>query len=208
MVLKNDAEKELLSLIGDLQVFIKLSFQEDESPLKDWLKETINNLEGSCYIIKHCDEKNCPAYKNECGRCWLIAGTMCGGMPRGKHIEKYEFCTECEIFQGIIGDDPVRKLRELVIILIHSLRTKHEELKEALSNIKVLKGLLPICATCKKIRDDKGSWNQLEFFIDTHSEAQLSHGMCPECAKEHFPQYYERIKAKRKDLKKEKKNSQ
>lgn len=198
MGLQHDAEEELLGLINDLQVFIELSFLEDERPLKHWLRETINVLEGRCYKIKHCDEKNCPAYKNECGRCWLIAGTMCGGKPSGKYIEKYKFCTECEVFKEVINNNQIRKLRELVIILIYSLRTKHDELKEAHSNIKILKGLLPICSSCKRIRDDNGSWNQLEFFIDTHSEAQLTHGMCPECAKEHFPQYYERIRKKKK----------
>ena len=194
-----EQEKALDGLIMDLQVFIELSFHDDEILLREWIEETINKLEGRCYIDKRCDEQNCPAYKNECGRCWLIAGTMCGGKAQGKFIEKYDSCTECETYQGIIGDDPVRKLRELVIVLIHSLRIKQDELKDALSNIKVLKGLLPICATCKKIRDDKGYWNQLESFIDKHSEAQFSHGMCPDCAKEHFPDYYKRIQYKKKD---------
>ena len=57
-----------------------------------------------------------------------------------------------------------------------------EELKDALGEVKALSGLLPICASCKKIRDDKGYWNQIEFYIQEHSEAQFSHGMCPECS--------------------------
>jgi hypothetical protein len=56
------------------------------------------------------------------------------------------------------------------------------ELKEALSRIKTLKGLLPICAACKKIRDDKGYWNHIESYIRQHSEADFTHGMCPSCA--------------------------
>jgi DNA-binding response OmpR family regulator len=55
------------------------------------------------------------------------------------------------------------------------------ELKDALDKVKVLSGLLPICAWCKKIRDDKGYWNQIEMYISKHSEAVFSHGMCPEC---------------------------
>ena len=58
------------------------------------------------------------------------------------------------------------------------------ELQKALSEIKALSGLLPICASCKKIRDDKGYWNQIEGYIQKHSEAQFSHGMCPECSDE------------------------
>ncbi len=55
------------------------------------------------------------------------------------------------------------------------------ELQEALDNIKTLKGLLPICAGCKKIRDDKGYWNQIEGYIERHSHALFSHALCPEC---------------------------
>lgn len=57
-----------------------------------------------------------------------------------------------------------------------------DELKEALMEVKTLSGLLPICAHCKKIRDDKGYWNTLEAYIEKHSEAEFSHGMCSECS--------------------------
>jgi YesN/AraC family two-component response regulator len=60
------------------------------------------------------------------------------------------------------------------------------DLKQALSDIKTLHGLLPICARCKKIRDDKGYWNHLEKYIQEHSEAQFTHGYCPDCATELF----------------------
>lgn len=63
------------------------------------------------------------------------------------------------------------------------------ELQQALSEIKTLSGLLPICSSCKKIRDDKGYWNQIESYIMTHSDAQLSHGLCPECAKKLYPEF-------------------
>jgi len=64
------------------------------------------------------------------------------------------------------------------------------ELKKALSDIKTLSGLLPICASCKKIRDDKGYWNQIESYIQSHSGAEFSHGICPDCAKKLYPEYY------------------
>jgi PAS domain S-box-containing protein len=57
------------------------------------------------------------------------------------------------------------------------------ELKEALANVKTLRGLIPICASCKKIRDDKGYWRQVEVYVRDHSEAEFSHGVCPECMK-------------------------
>lgn len=63
------------------------------------------------------------------------------------------------------------------------------ELKEALSQIKTLKGLVPICSYCKKIRDDEGYWNQLESYISEHTDALFSHGICPECLKSQFPDF-------------------
>ena len=63
------------------------------------------------------------------------------------------------------------------------LKEQNAKLKEALANIKTLKGLLPICAKCKKIRDDNGYWNRLECYIQKHSEAFFTHGICPQCAK-------------------------
>jgi PAS domain S-box-containing protein len=61
------------------------------------------------------------------------------------------------------------------------------ELQDALANIKTLRGLLPICSYCKKIRDDKGYWNRIESYIQDHSGAEFTHGMCPECLKKHYP---------------------
>ncbi|MBP1750639.1 MAG: putative sensor with domain [Deltaproteobacteria bacterium] len=57
-----------------------------------------------------------------------------------------------------------------------------------LAKVKTLNGFLPICASCKKIRDDKGYWEQLEGYITKHSEARFSHGICPECAEQLYPQ--------------------
>jgi len=64
------------------------------------------------------------------------------------------------------------------------------ELQEALAKIKTLRGLIPICASCKKIRDDEGFWNQLETYIQEHSEAEFSHGLCDECAKNLYPEFF------------------
>lgn len=61
------------------------------------------------------------------------------------------------------------------------------DLKEALVNVRTLSGFLPICAHCKRIRDDTGYWNQIEAYIRDHSEADFSHGICPECARKHYP---------------------
>lgn len=62
------------------------------------------------------------------------------------------------------------------------LRRLNKELEQALNKVKTLSGMLSICASCKKIRDDKGYWKQMETYVSEHSEALFSHGYCPECA--------------------------
>ncbi|OPZ03735.1 MAG: putative transcriptional regulatory protein pdtaR [candidate division BRC1 bacterium ADurb.BinA364] len=70
------------------------------------------------------------------------------------------------------------------------LRRLNDELRRALDNVKQLKGLLPICASCKKIRNDEGQWSEIEVYIRQRSEAQFSHGLCPDCAKKLYKDYY------------------
>lgn len=77
------------------------------------------------------------------------------------------------IFEDITERKLVEKDRERLI----------RELKDALSKIKTLSGLIPICASCKRVRDDKGYWSQIEAYIRDHSQIDFSHGLCPDCAK-------------------------
>jgi hypothetical protein len=72
----------------------------------------------------------------------------------------------------------------------HSMDMEKEkltkELQAALANVKLLSGMLPICASCKKIRDDTGYWEQIEAYISEHSEAEFSHSLCPDCEKKAY----------------------
>ena len=77
------------------------------------------------------------------------------------------------------------------------------KLEDALSEVKRLSSLLPICSACNKIRDDKGYWQMLEKYISNHSEAQFSHGICPDCAEQLYPDIAERVKRKREKSKKD-----
>lgn len=83
------------------------------------------------------------------------------------------------IIRDISGRKQIEREKEQLI----------KNLKMALDEIKTLKGIVPICASCKKIRDDKGFWNQLEVYIQEHSEAEFSHGICPDCVKKLYPGY-------------------
>lgn len=83
----------------------------------------------------------------------------------------------------------------LLISLLNGVRRRlYSELQEALTQVKLLRGLLPICASCKMIRDEKGDWHQIESYISEHSEATFTHGTCPECFKRQFPDSYEKYK--------------
>lgn len=82
-----------------------------------------------------------------------------------------------ETIRDITDAKRTEKVRESIIA----------ELQDALNKVRTLSGLLPICASCKKIRDDKGYWNQIESYIHKHSDAEFSHGICPDCAKRLYP---------------------
>jgi DNA-binding response OmpR family regulator len=83
-----------------------------------------------------------------------------------------------------------------VLELQSALEDRIQELQDALDQIKTLKGLIPMCASCKKIRDDEGYWQQVEKYIMERSEVEFSHGLCPDCLEKHYPEYHE-IKAKK-----------
>lgn len=81
----------------------------------------------------------------------------------------------------------------LSFVLLFLLIWRWKNLKIALSEIKQLRGIIPICASCKKIRDDKGYWHQVEKYISEHSEAMFSHSICPECRKKLYPELAEKL---------------
>lgn len=82
-------------------------------------------------------------------------------------------------------------IRSAVFVLFAYLVNKVSLQKQELEReLNTLKGILPICGFCKKIRNDQGAWDSLEKYISEHSEAKFSHGMCPECAKKHYPDFF------------------
>ena len=92
----------------------------------------------------------------------------------GRMVQMIEYCVDISERKQAAAE------REKLII----------DLQGALLEVKTLSGLLPICSTCKKIRDDSGYWNNLETYISSHSDAEFSHGICPECAQKLYPDYF------------------
>jgi PAS domain S-box-containing protein len=87
------------------------------------------------------------------------------------------------LLYSIIHDITERKQAE------EALEEERRRLQKALDDVRTLRGIVPICANCKKIRDDKGYWNQVEKYVSEHSEAEFSHGICPECLKKLYPEF-------------------
>ena len=81
----------------------------------------------------------------------------------------------------------LERLESLVRERTSVLEKTNAELTQALASIQTLSGLIPICAGCKKIRDDRGYWDQVESYITKHSEAKFTHGICPECSRKYYP---------------------
>ena len=118
------------------------------------------------------------------GQTMELAGLTKGGLEFPLELSISTWTVGGEIYYtGIIRDISERKqIEEERNQLIKSLQN-------SLAKIKTLSGMLPICASCKKIRDDKGYWNQIETYLREHSEAEFSHGICPECAQKLYPEF-------------------
>ena len=85
---------------------------------------------------------------------------------------------------------------ERVIQLERTLRDKNAALSDALAQVRQLKGIVPICIHCKKIRNDENYWQQVEVYVADHTEADFSHSICPQCLEEHYPDYAKKKKAR------------
>lgn len=98
-----------------------------------------------------------------------------------KHFEVKAYCPKVGQFVSVFNDITDKKAAE------NNQNKLINELKKAANEIKSLKGIIPICSHCKKIRDDTGYWNILEAYIQEHSDAELSHSICPDCAEKYYP---------------------
>ena len=78
----------------------------------------------------------------------------------------------------------------VVTVLINSLRDVIARLQKSLSEVKELRGIIPICANCKKIRDDQGYWNDVAVYISKNTNAEFTHGLCQDCAEKLYPQLF------------------
>jgi hypothetical protein len=85
--------------------------------------------------------------------------------------------------------EELKAMNEKLLSLSEEQKKLIADLQDALAKVKTLKGLLPICASCKKVRDDKGYWHQVEVYVRDRSDAEFSHGICPECEQKYYEQH-------------------
>lgn len=165
-----------------------LGFQEDEisDDLFEWDKRIHPEDKEAVYadLNKHLNGET-PFFQNE-HRLQCKDGSYKWILDRGKVISWTEDHQPLRVV-GTHTDITVRKETEL------ENQRLVKELSEALDKVKLLSGFLPICSNCKKIRDDKGYWTKIEKYIRDHSEAEFSHGICPDCAKKLYPEFFDDV---------------
>jgi hypothetical protein len=139
--------------------------------------------------------------KRSCLKCHAKQGYKEGDIRGGISVV-LPFSPKADYLSLILGYGLAAILGSLIIFIAGSMLDKKEReqqeliknLQEALHEIKTLQGIVPICSFCKKIRDDNGFWSQVEAYVSQHTKAEFSHGICPDCQKEHYPELYNKKK--------------
>ncbi|MDG4475129.1 PAS domain S-box protein [Thiovibrio frasassiensis] len=127
----------------------------------------------SCLMKGHQCEPTETIFNAKDGRKYVVEGRCSPKLEDGKPVE----------LLGIFRDITARKLLE------NKKESLIAELTDALSKVKALEGILPICASCKMIRDENGDWHQIESYIRARSLAEFTHGICPDCIKKCYPDF-------------------
>lgn len=160
-----------------------LGFDEDEiaNELSEWESRIHPEDKADVYSDLNAHlEGQTPYYENE-HRLLCKDGSYKWILDRGKILSWTDEGSPLRVV-GTHTDISSKKAVEL------ENQRLMKELQEALDNVRILSGFLPICASCKKIRDDQGKWNHIENYIRDHSEAQFSHSICPDCSAELYPE--------------------
>jgi PAS domain S-box-containing protein len=150
-----------------------------------------------CYQLSHQRSTPCSDDQHPCPLT-SVRETGCPVILEHAHRDREGRSRDIEIHGYPIFDDAgtIVQVIEYCVDISDRKQAAQEreklitELQNAVQEVRTLTGLLPICSSCKKIRDDKGYWNNLEQYISEHSEAVFSHGICPECAKRMYPDFY------------------
>ncbi len=163
--------------IDGLQAIEMTQSLQPDVVLMDIKMPNMDGIEATRHIYESCPTPVVVLTAHETPA--LVEGASAAGV--GAYLVKPSNTREMEraIAIAIARFDDLMELRRL-----------NAKLQDALAQAKTLSGLLPICASCKKIRDDEGYWSQLEIYIQEHFDIQFSHGLCPECANKLYPEIF------------------
>jgi len=150
------------------------------SKLAEPMQLALAGHSGTIVGLDYRGEKVLAAYEPVALLNWGIVAKVDMAEVRAPFIKAGLICGLFGIIAIMIGTVIFIKVTEPLIVKLHDTIA---ELQNALADVNQLSGLLPICAYCKKIRDDKGYWNQIEAYLQKHTEAEFSHGICPDCEK-------------------------
>ena len=145
----------------------------------DWLMPGIDGI-GVIKEVRQIETSNPP---------YIVLFTVRD--EKGAIIEGLEAGANDYVTKPFDKDEFRARIRvgERFVALQNSLAERIKELQEAVAQIDTLRGIIPICSFCHKIRNDQQSWERIEKYISDHSEAEFSHGICPECMKKNYPEY-------------------
>lgn len=178
-----DAIQDMISVHGEDFRIVRVN----RSLARFFGREPAELIGEPCYRVFHGTDEpwpQCPHREAQSSRTTVTTEVMDPHLGVPLQITCSPYTDERGAFVGTVHvardiSEPKARERERQELI--------EKLREAVARAKLLSGLLPICSSCKKIRDDQGYWNQLEAYISKHSEAQFTHGICPECTQELYP---------------------
>ena len=185
------AEHDVVAVEDGLKALESIRKVVPDMLITDWMMPELDGLE----LCRRVRSLNLPSY------VYIILLTLL--TQKERIIEGLDAGADDYITKPFERTELLARVRagERVIQLERSLRQKNKELSEVVAHVKQLKGLLPICMFCKKIRNDENYWQQIEEYLLEHTEADFSHAICPECLEKHYPEYAKKKKAQEDKIK-------
>ena len=179
------AEHDVVAVEDGLKALASIQKEAPDMLITDWMMPDLDGLE----LCRRVRSLNLPSY------VYIILLTALA--QKENIIEGLDVGADDYVTKPFERTELLARVRagERVIQLEKSLRQKNKELSETLAHVKQLKGLLPICMFCKKIRNDENYWQKVEEYLVEHTEADFSHSLCPECLEKHYPDYAKKKKA-------------
>lgn len=193
---KNNTEPNLLNILPNKDILEAIGYAVSLQDKK--FKIIYQNNMAKKIMGNHIGEFCYKAFERSdvvCNKCPLAMSYKDGRIHRVERRNPSRKNLVVEITASVIKDSEENIIAGMEVVKNITRRKKLEkereklvtELQDALKKVKTLKGLLPICACCHKVRDDKDQWTKVDVYIRDHSEADITHGYCPECLKKQIP---------------------